>query len=150
MAERERRLKIRGDELYFTAYGEETGGAYLLIEMRIVPGGGPPTHLHHDDAESFVVLEGRFRIRQGDAVRDVGPDAFVYGERGVPHGFTSIGDTVGRLLVIDAPPRVEGYFRSLAVHSADGTLSFEVQQDLYRQYGMGWIGPNLAASPGTP
>jgi hypothetical protein len=31
--------RFRGDELYFTAYPEETGGAYLLLEMRIAPGG---------------------------------------------------------------------------------------------------------------
>ena len=146
MVERERRLKIRGDALTFTAYGEETGGADLLIEMEISPGGGPPTHLHHDDAESFVVLEGSFRIQQSDVIRDVGPGAFVYGQRGVPHGFTNIGDKVGRLLVIDSPPKIEGYFRALAAHSAADTLTREVQEDLYRQYRMEWVGPNIGAA----
>ncbi len=141
--ERERRLKIRGDELIFTAYGEETGGAYLLLELHVSPGGGPPTHLHHDDAESFVVLDGNFRIQQGEVIRDVGPGAFVYGQRGVPHGFTNIGDKVGRLLVIDTPPRIEGYFRALAAHCAADTLTHAVQQDLYRQYNMEWVGPNV-------
>lgn len=145
MVERERQLKIRGDELYFTAYPEETGGAYLLIEMRIAPGGGPPTHMHHGDAESFVVLEGSFRIRQGDTIRDIGPGAFVYGAPHVPHGFTNIGDGVGRILVIDSPPRIEGYFRALAAHCAADTLTLEVQKDLYRQYDIEWVGPNLAA-----
>lgn len=145
MVERERQLKIRGDELYFTAYPEETGGAYLLMEMRIAPGGGPPTHMHHGDAESFVVLEGSFRIRQGDTIRDIGPGAFVYGAPHVPHGFTNIGDGVGRILVIDSPPRIEGYFRALAAHCAADTLTLEVQKDLYRQYDIEWVGPNLAA-----
>ena len=146
MAERERTLKIRGDELYFTAYGDETGGAYLLMELRIVPGGGPPAHLHHDDAESFVVLEGSFRIRQGDSVRDVGPGAFVYGAPGVPHAFTNIGAGIGRLLVIDAPPKIEGYFRALAAHCAADTLTPQAQKDLYREYNMEWVGGPLAQS----
>ena len=146
MVERERRLKIRGDELYFTAYPEETGGAYLLMEMRIAPGGGPPTHLHHADAESFVVLEGKFRVLQGDTIRDVGPGAFVYGAPHVPHGFTNIGTGIGRILVIDSPPKIEGYFRALAEHCAAGTLTLEVQKDLYRQYDIEWVGPNLAAA----
>ena len=146
MVERERRLKIRGDELYFTAYPEETGGAYLLMELHVAPGGGPPTHLHHADAESFVVLEGTFRIRQGDTVRDVGPGAFVYGAPHVPHGFTNIGDGVGRLMVIDSPPRIEGYFRALAEHCAADTLTLDVQKSLYRDYDMEWVGPNLAAA----
>ena len=146
MVERERRLKIRGDELYFTAYPEETGGQYLLMEMRIAPGGGPPTHMHHGDAESFVVLEGKFRIRQGDTIRDVGPGAFVYGAPHVPHGFTNIGDGVGRILVIDTPPKIESYFRALAGHCAADTLTLEVQKALYREYDIEWVGPNLAAA----
>src|SRR5260370_6270561 len=145
MIERERRLTIRGDELFFTADPEETGGAYLLLEMRIAPGGGPPTHLHRDDAESFVVLEGNFRIQQGDTILDVGPGAFVFGAPGVPHGFTNIGTSTGRLLVIDAPPKIEAYFRALAAHCAADTLTFEMQQELYRQHGMEWVGLNLAA-----
>ena len=146
MVERERRLKIRGDELYFTAYPEETGGAYLLMEMRIAPGGGPPTHLHRGDAESFVVLEGSFRIQQGDTIRDVGPGAFVFGAPGVPHGFINTGDGVGRIMVIDTPPKIEPYFRALAAHCAAGTLTLERQKDLYRQYDIEWVGPNIAAA----
>ena len=150
MTEKARTLRIRDDELYFTAYGEETGGAYLLIELRVKPGGGPPTHLHREDAESFVVLEGKFRIRQGDVVRDVGAGEFVYGAPGLPHGFTNIGDDVGRLLVIDAPPKIEGYFRALADHCAADTLSAAVQHELYRQYGMEWVAPNVGAPGGLP
>ena len=74
------------------------------MESATAPGGGPPTHCIAATPKSFVVLEGEFRIRQGDTIRDVGPGAFVYGAPDVPHGFTNIGDGVGRLLVIDTPP----------------------------------------------
>ena len=150
MIDRPRTLKVRKDELYFTAYGEETGGAYLLLEMRIVPGGGPPTHVHTSDAESFMVLDGRFRIAQGSVIRDVGPGDYVFGPPGVPHCFTNIGDSVGRLLVIDAPPKIEAYFRELAAHCSADTLTFPVQKDLYKRHGMEWVGPNVSSNkPGA-
>jgi len=95
----------------------------------------------------FVVLEGRFRVLQGETVRDVGPGAFVYGKPGEAHGFTNIGDSVGRLLVIDSPPRLEQYFRLVADHCANGTLTLEVQKDLYRQFDIDWVGPNLSTAP---
>jgi mannose-6-phosphate isomerase-like protein (cupin superfamily) len=141
--DRYRVLRIRNDELDILAFGDETGGAYALIEMRITPGGGPPVHLHDDDDESFLVLEGRFRILQGDVIRDVGPGEFVFGPRRVPHAFTNIGETTGRLLVIDAPPRIEPYFRELARCTAEGTLTETRQKELYARYRMRWV----AASP---
>ncbi len=141
-ARRDRVLHIRNDELEIRAFGDETGGAYALIEMRITPGGGPPVHLHHDDDESFLVLEGRFRILQGDKVSEVGAGEFVFGPRGVPHAFTNIGTTVGRLLVIDAPPKIEPYFRELAACTAEATLTEARQKELYARFGMAWVGPS--------
>src|SRR5260370_35888894 len=114
--------------------------------MRIAPGGRPPTHLHHGDAESLVVLEGNFRIQQGDTIRDVGPGAFVFGAPGVPHGFANISTSTGRLLVIDAPPKIEPYFRALAAHCTADTLTFEMQQELYRS--TAWNGSVPTSPPG--
>ena len=139
---RPRVLRIRNDELEIRAFGDETGGAYALIEMRITPGGGPPVHVHDADDESFLVLDGRFRILQGESVRDVGPGEFVFGPRRVPHAFTNVGETTGRLLVIDVPPRIEPYFRELARCTAEGTLTEARQKDLYARHGMRWVAPS--------
>lgn len=145
MEELPRTLKIRNDEMTYRAYGYETGGIYSLIEMTIGPGGGPPVHVHTEDDESFLILEGRFLIIRGDEQREVGPGDYVYGPRGVPHGFTNIGETPGRLLIVDSPPRIEGYFRELSEHSVAGSLNRVVQEELYAKYGMAWVAPPLQA-----
>jgi hypothetical protein len=36
-----------GDVYRILATGEQTGGAYVLSEARVLPGGGPPPHVHH-------------------------------------------------------------------------------------------------------
>src|SRR4051812_16284594 len=37
--------------------GADTDGRYCLIDMHVLPGGGPPPH-RHDFEESFTVLSG--------------------------------------------------------------------------------------------
>src|SRR5882757_10373383 len=37
---------------------DETGGAFSQIEVDDPRGGGPPLHVHHNEDETFYVLEG--------------------------------------------------------------------------------------------
>ena len=40
-------------EMSLKATGEETGGAFTLLEAAEPPDFGPPMHIHHDAAEAF-------------------------------------------------------------------------------------------------
>ncbi len=42
--------------------GAQTGGAYSLFEVAVVPGGGEGPHVQHREDECFYVLEGRFEF----------------------------------------------------------------------------------------
>src|SRR5207244_3549579 len=44
------------------AAGDETGGAFSLLEAVEPPGFGPPLHIHDNAAEAFYVLEGEYQI----------------------------------------------------------------------------------------
>jgi mannose-6-phosphate isomerase-like protein (cupin superfamily) len=46
-----------------------------------------PLHVHHEDDEAWVVLQGRLRVRIGDEVRDVGAGDGVLAPKGVPHQY---------------------------------------------------------------
>lgn len=37
---------------------EQTGGAFSQIEVEDPLGGGPPLHVHHNEDETFFILEG--------------------------------------------------------------------------------------------
>ena len=41
--------------------GNDTAGAYTLIDMHVPPGGGPPPH-RHDSEEMFSVLHGEVEV----------------------------------------------------------------------------------------
>jgi hypothetical protein len=63
------------------------------------------------------VLEGEVRFQLGDEDVDVGPRSFVYGPRGVRHGFT-MNSAASRVLLFFGPAGVEGFFREAAAYVA--------------------------------
>jgi hypothetical protein len=55
------------------ASGEDTEGAFAVLEETIGPGGGGPLHVYRDSDELIYVLEGEFRFRIGDFRRSPCP-----------------------------------------------------------------------------
>ncbi len=51
---------------YFLATGEQTGGAFTLVDEQAKRGESVPLHLHRDDMESFYVVEGEIMLYIGD------------------------------------------------------------------------------------
>jgi quercetin dioxygenase-like cupin family protein len=105
------RIWIAGDTLSFKATADDTAGAYTLIEILAVPGGGPPAHIHDNEEETFYVLDGAFEIVIGERVVRAEHGAFALVPRGTVHRFRCIGDRPGRMLVLFTPGGIEGFFR---------------------------------------
>jgi quercetin dioxygenase-like cupin family protein len=82
---------------------EQTGGAYSLFEIASPPGGGPPPHIQHREAESFYLLEGKYEFLVED--RSFGMDAgsLIYIPRGTLHAHKNVGEGTGRLLLSQTP-----------------------------------------------
>ena len=82
---------------------EQTGGAYSLFEDEVGPGGGEGPHVQHREDECFYVLEGRFEFLHEDVRIAAGPGSLVYVPKGDLHAFENIGETTGRMLVLQTP-----------------------------------------------
>jgi quercetin dioxygenase-like cupin family protein len=89
---------MAGDRYTLLLTGEQTAGAYAVVEAFVPLGGGPPAHVHRREDEAFLVVEGEFEL-------------FIFGPRGVPHAFKSVGPTAGRMIITLLPAGVE---RSIA------------------------------------
>jgi quercetin dioxygenase-like cupin family protein len=50
----------------FLAAGDDTGGAFCLVDERANRGESVPLHRHPEDMESFYVLEGELTIYIGE------------------------------------------------------------------------------------
>ncbi len=91
------------------ATGEQTGGAFGLIDNVMPAGFASPYHTHRNEDESFYVVEGEMSLYVGGERVKAGPGAFVYGPRGVPHGFEVDGTEPARILLQNHPAGFEGF-----------------------------------------
>jgi mannose-6-phosphate isomerase-like protein (cupin superfamily) len=88
--------------LVFKALGEETGGQFWAMEGLADRRMAVPLHAHSRDDEFWYVLEGEFVFTMGDETRTLGPGAFVYIPRDVPHSYRVRSET-SRWLGIGVP-----------------------------------------------
>jgi quercetin dioxygenase-like cupin family protein len=92
------------------ATAAETGNTHFAFEAIEPPGGGPPLHIHSNEEEFFLVLEGEMTFYVGgQVIRGTrGQTAFV--PRGTPHCFKNCSDRDARVLVLFTPGDIEGFF----------------------------------------
>jgi quercetin dioxygenase-like cupin family protein len=62
----------------FKAMADATGGALTALEVVVAPGQGPPLHVHRGQDELMYTLEGRFRFKLGDELREAPPNTFIF------------------------------------------------------------------------
>ena len=93
----------------------DTGGQLVVFESTTTPGNGPRLNKHHDQDEWWYVLEGEFIFQIGAEKFRAKPGMTVFGPRGVPHSFLSVGNTVGRTIIGFQPAgRMEEFFAEMA------------------------------------
>jgi quercetin dioxygenase-like cupin family protein len=108
-----------GDLYTFLVTGEETGGAYFVMEALVPPGGGPPPHIHRREDETFYVLEGTCAFRLGDERITAGPGDFINVPRGMVHCFHNDGTETARLILTFTPGGMEDFFRDTLEPASD-------------------------------
>ena len=102
-------VEFLGSSARLLATGEETGGAFGLVDMVEVPAGHmPPLHVHHNEDEGFYVLAGRVSLYLPGRRIDAQPGDFVLAPRGVPHAYR-VGDAPARWLVTSTPSGFERF-----------------------------------------
>jgi quercetin dioxygenase-like cupin family protein len=99
-----------GDHYTFLATGEDTAGAYFVMEAFVPPGGGPPPHIHRREDETFYLIEGEIEFLLGDETVTAGPGDFVSVPRGTVHRFRNAGTETARMILTFTPAGMERFF----------------------------------------
>jgi mannose-6-phosphate isomerase-like protein (cupin superfamily) len=73
-------------------------------------------HVHHEDDEAWIVLEGRLGFRYGDEEREVGAGGSLLVPRGVPHSYWNPEAEPARYLLV-MTPRIHALVEAL--HSGE-------------------------------
>ncbi len=132
------------------AGGAETGHAFSQIETDDPRGSGPPLHLHHNEDETFYVLEGEVTVLVGDERVDLTAGDYLFGPRGIAHAYV-VRSERARMLVTASPSGVEELFVSLgtpvtgAEPPADAVMPpMDELGRLFAGYGCEILGPPLS------
>lgn len=107
-------LSVVGDTYRLVVTGEQTGGAYAVIDMLVPPNGGPGPHAHAGFQEAFYVMEGEIVVQTESQTYTARKGSFVnIPLGGIVHCFKNKSDTTAHMLCILTPAGMEGLFREI-------------------------------------
>ncbi len=98
--------------------GADTGDRFSVAEHWCPAEFGPPPHVHHEEDETFVILEGAITGVCGGRPFRAEAGATVFLPRGVPHAFTVAGDRPARIMVLATPAGFERFCRDAGTPAA--------------------------------
>ena len=103
--------------------GEDTGGAYCLLDAGLAPGLGVPRHTHTREDESYFVLAGELEVIVGGKTFVLKPGDSLVAPRDIPHQLRNSGEVENHYLLIFWPSGFEGFLEATAVPAQDNAVA---------------------------
>ncbi|MBX2952829.1 MAG: cupin domain-containing protein [Leadbetterella sp.] len=122
--------------------GKDTNGQLAVFEYTGHVKEGPVLHVHYDQDEIFIVVEGRYRFRVGEKeeVLEAGDTLFL--PRKIPHTWIQLTDYGKLIFMVQPAGRMEEFF--LRMNELKGPPSEEEFQKITMAHGMKNVGPALS------
>ena len=133
--------------------GEDTGGAYCLLDLRVAPGKGVPRHTHTREDEALFVLSGELEATVGDEIFTLRAGETLIAPRNIPHQLRNSGNVANHYLIMFSPSGFEGFLRATSVPAPDDAVApteppavavrnvFELATDYGIQFDPGLVPP---------
>jgi quercetin dioxygenase-like cupin family protein len=130
--------------------GAETANAFSQVETDDPRGSGPPLHLHHNEDETFYVLEGEVTLLVGEERIDLSAGDYFFAPREVAHSYV-VRSERARMLGTLCPAGLEQLIVSLGVPvtgaepPTDAVMPpMDEMVRLFAAYGCEILGPPLS------
>jgi mannose-6-phosphate isomerase-like protein (cupin superfamily) len=133
-----------GRSYLLRARGDDTLGAYSLVEITSPAGSGWSTHHIHAPAEAWYGLDGQLTFQLGKERFDAKVGSFVLAPGGLPHSTINSGSSSARYLVLFSPPGLEQWYvdsAALIEAARPGEPSREAVDALAARYGIVPVDP---------
>ena len=124
-----------GERCLIRLSAADTNGVYSLVEIVSSPGDGTPLHVHENEDEHIIVLEGTARIAYGDKIFDAEAGKVVTLLSKIPHAWGNRANSQLRIAVVAFPGGVEEILRLIARSDEAGLPA------LAERFGVRRIGP---------
>lgn len=92
----------------------ETNGDYSVVEILSQPGDSTPMHVHQNEDEHFLILEGTARVVRGDETFDAPAGKTVALPRHMPHAWGNATNSTLRMVVTCWPGGCEAILPLIA------------------------------------
>jgi quercetin dioxygenase-like cupin family protein len=116
-------LSVVGDTYRILITGQQTSGAFAVIDMLIPPGGGPGPHAHAGFQESFYVIDGEIEVKSEVSTYTAIKGSFVsIPKGGIVHCFKNKTSQTAHLLCVVAPAGLEAFFMEIGQPVAIGAF----------------------------
>jgi quercetin dioxygenase-like cupin family protein len=134
---------LKGEKLTILLSGQDTGGSFAMFVDEVPPGGGPPLHIHHNEDETFYILEGALdmQVNQDRFTASAGTSVFL--PRGLPHTFGNSGTQFARALTLVTPAGLEPFFAEVEPLLTQGEVNMAAVVAVASKYGIEVVGPPL-------
>ena len=104
-------LSVVGDTYRLIVTGQQTGGDYAMIEMRVPPGSGPGPHEHPAFHETYYILEGEVLFQFEDKSIRAKPGQLVsIPKGGGVHRFQNVSSANARMMCTVVPAGLDTFF----------------------------------------
>ena len=101
---------VVGDNITCKVSGDQTQGAYAVVEEMSPPQGGPALHLHSRTDEICYILEGEYQVVCGNRTFNAPQGTVFVVPKSVPHSLRNISAATSRVLVTLIPGGFEKFF----------------------------------------
>jgi mannose-6-phosphate isomerase-like protein (cupin superfamily) len=103
-----------GERCRIRTSAADTNGAFSVVEIISQPGDGTPVHIHRNEDEHFIILEGTARFLYGEKIFDAPAGTSVSASRNIPHAWCNPFNAPFRMVAIAAPGGCEEALRVIA------------------------------------
>lgn len=88
---------------------DESDNSLAILDLVLPAGAEPPPHIHTQEDETFVLLEGGLEVRIGDTLSVLKPGDAIFAPRNIQHSFRILTEKA-RLLNLITPGTLWSYF----------------------------------------
>jgi quercetin dioxygenase-like cupin family protein len=137
------RLNWMGEQTVLKVTGAETSGHYAIAEVVSTPAGFVPVHVHNNEDEAFLIMDGEVEFTVGGKTIAASAGAFVFGPRGVPHSY-KVKTESARIMMMFSPAGFEGFIRETSTPldgpQPDGEMDMDALMATAARYGAEILG----------
>ena len=127
-----------GERHIIRTSSDETNGAYSIFEVIADYRNGTPMHVHQNEDEHFIILEGRGHFANGGEKVDLTAGWSLTVCRGAPHAWCNLSETPLRMLLLFTPGGIDKLFRETVSGAELDSLV-----PIFEHFGTRVVGPAL-------